>query len=124
MYPYVGKYIKDLTLAQIKTMDCGYQQLPGFPEQEQVKGFRMVELQDVLGPGQALPRQPGHAEHRDEGGGRRAGADRAARAVRPPGLRGDPPPPASSDQVTIQSFDWGALTADAPARADAGRWSR
>ena len=49
VYPYVGKYIKDLTLAQIKTMDCGYQQLPGFPEQEQVKGFRMVELKDVLG---------------------------------------------------------------------------
>ena len=48
MYPYVGKYIKDLTLAQIKTMDCGYQQLPGFPEQEQVKGWRMVELKDVL----------------------------------------------------------------------------
>ena len=48
MYPYVGKYIKDLTLAEIKTMDCGYQQLPGFPEQEQVKGFRMVELKDVL----------------------------------------------------------------------------
>jgi glycerophosphoryl diester phosphodiesterase len=49
VYPYVGKYIKDLTLAQIKTMDCGYQLLPGFPEQEQVKGFRMVELKDVLG---------------------------------------------------------------------------
>src|SRR3954452_15046314 len=48
MYPYVGKYIKDLTVAQIKTMDCGYQQLPGFPEQEQIKGFRMVELRDVL----------------------------------------------------------------------------
>jgi len=48
MYPYVGKYIKDLTLAQIRTMDCGYQQLPGFPEQERVPGFRMVELADVL----------------------------------------------------------------------------
>ena len=29
-------------------MDCGYQQLPDFPQQEQVKGFRMVELKDVL----------------------------------------------------------------------------
>jgi glycerophosphoryl diester phosphodiesterase len=48
MYPYVGKYIKDLTLAEIKTMDCGYQQLPGFPDQEQITGFRMVELKDVL----------------------------------------------------------------------------
>jgi glycerophosphoryl diester phosphodiesterase len=48
MYPYVGKYIKDLTLAEIETMDCGYQQLPGFPEQEQIQGFRMVELKDVF----------------------------------------------------------------------------
>ena len=48
MYPYVGKYIKDLTLAQIRTMDCGYQQLPGFPQQEQIKGWRMAELKDVL----------------------------------------------------------------------------
>ncbi|MFC3805907.1 glycerophosphodiester phosphodiesterase family protein [Terrabacter sp. MAHUQ-38] len=47
-YPYVGKYIKDLTLAQVKTMDCGYQQLPEFPEQEQIAGFRMAELKDVL----------------------------------------------------------------------------
>ena len=30
-------------------MDCGFQQLPGFPEQEQIKGLRMVELKDVLG---------------------------------------------------------------------------
>lgn len=48
MYPYLGKYIKDLTLAEIKTMDCGYQQLPGFPQQEQIKGWRMAELKDVL----------------------------------------------------------------------------
>ena len=48
MYPYVGKYIKDLTLAQIKTMNCGYQQRSGFPEQEVISGFRMVELKDVL----------------------------------------------------------------------------
>src|SRR5262245_32253739 len=43
MYPYVGKFIKDLTLAEIKTMNCGYQQLPGFPDQEVVPGFRMAE---------------------------------------------------------------------------------
>ena len=29
-------------------MDCGYQQLPGFPQQEQIKGWRMAELKDVL----------------------------------------------------------------------------
>jgi len=33
MYPYVGKYVKDLTLAQIKTLDCGSLRLDGFPLQ-------------------------------------------------------------------------------------------
>ena len=33
MYPYVGKYINQLTLAQIKTLDCGSLRLDGFPLQ-------------------------------------------------------------------------------------------
>jgi glycerophosphoryl diester phosphodiesterase len=107
-YPYVGKYIKDLTLAQIKTLDCGYQQLPGFPEQEVVKGFRMVELKDVLNlvksyhahqvklnietkveagtPEQTAPREVFVRRVYEEI--HRSGIER---------------------QVTIQSFDWGAL---------------
>jgi glycerophosphoryl diester phosphodiesterase len=71
MYPYVGKYIKDLTLAEIKTMDCGY--LPGFPDQEQIRGFRMVELKDVL----ALVRTD-HANHV-----RQIMADRGMRLPKP-----------------------------------------
>ncbi|KAH8926659.1 PLC-like phosphodiesterase [Atractiella rhizophila] len=31
LFPYVGKYIANLTLAQIKTLDCGSQHLTGFP---------------------------------------------------------------------------------------------
>jgi hypothetical protein len=30
MYPYVGKYITHLTLAQIKTLDCGSQRQNGY----------------------------------------------------------------------------------------------
>ena len=107
-YPYVGKYIKDLTLAQIKTMDCGYQQLPGFPEQEQVKGFRMVELKDVLG---LVRRYRAHQvklniETKVEAGAPEQTAPRALfvrrvfQEIRASGLE---------QQVSIESFDWGAL---------------
>jgi len=108
MYPYVGKYIKDLTLAQIKTMDCGYQQLPGFPDQEQVKGFRMVELKDVLDLVKSY-----HAnqvklniETKVEAGAPEQTAPRPLfvrrvfEEIRASGIE---------RQVTIQSFDWGAL---------------
>jgi glycerophosphoryl diester phosphodiesterase len=108
MYPYVGKYIKDLTLAQIKTMDCGYQQLPGFPEQEQIKGFRMVELKDVLNLVKSY-----HAnqvklniETKVEAGAPQQTAPRelfVRRAFEEIDASG------IEDQVTIQSFDWGAL---------------
>jgi glycerophosphoryl diester phosphodiesterase len=108
MYPYVGKYIKDLTLAQIKTMDCGYQQLPGFPEQEQIPGFRMVELKDVLNLVKSY-----HAnqitlniETKVEAGApeqtapRELFVRRVFEEIRASGIE---------RQVTIQSFDWGAL---------------
>jgi glycerophosphoryl diester phosphodiesterase len=108
MYPYVGKYIKDLTLAQIKTMDCGYQQLPGFPEQEQIKGFRMVELKDVLDLVKSY-----HAnqvmlniETKVEAGApeqtapRELFVRRVFEDIRASGI---------DNQVTIESFDWGAL---------------
>jgi len=31
MYPYVGKNVANLTLAQIKTLDCGSLRIDGFP---------------------------------------------------------------------------------------------
>ncbi|MFG2058673.1 glycerophosphodiester phosphodiesterase family protein [Micromonospora sp. NPDC048930] len=108
MYPYVGKYIKDLTLAQIKTMDCGYQQLPGFPAQEQIAGVRMAELRDVLDLVKSW-----HAnqvtlniETKVEAGApeqtapRELFVRRVFEEIRASGIE---------DQVTIQSFDWGAL---------------
>ncbi|MEU8269191.1 glycerophosphodiester phosphodiesterase family protein [Sphaerisporangium sp. NPDC049002] len=108
MYPYVGKYIKDLTLAQIKTMDCGYQQLPGFPEQEQIKGFRMVELKDVLNLVKSYHAKQVklNIETKVEAGApeqtapRELFVRRVFEEIRASGIE---------DQVTIQSFDWGAL---------------
>ncbi|MEU9824209.1 glycerophosphodiester phosphodiesterase family protein [Micromonospora chersina] len=108
MYPYVGKYVKDLTLAQIKTMDCGYQQLPGFPEQEQIAGVRMAELRDVL---DLVKTWRAHQvtlniETKVEAGApeqtapRELFVRRVFEEIRASGIE---------DQVTIQSFDWGAL---------------
>src|SRR4029079_16370441 len=106
--PYVGKYIKDLTLAEIKTMDCGYQQLPGFPEQEQIKGHRMVELKDVLGLVKSYKAKKVklNIETKVEAGApeqtapRELFVRRVFEEIHRSGIE---------KQVTIQSFDWGAL---------------
>lgn len=109
-YPYVGDYIKDLTLAQIETMNCGYQQLPGFPQQEQVDGVHLVELREVF---DLVKRYKArqltlNIETKVEAGAPQETAPRAlfvrrvAEEVAASGL---------SDQVTIQSFDWGSLMA-------------
>ncbi|MBB2740487.1 UNVERIFIED_ORG: glycerophosphoryl diester phosphodiesterase [Microbispora rosea subsp. rosea] len=108
MYPYVGKYIKDLTLAQIKTMDCGYQQLPGFPEQEVIHGFRMAELKDVLDLVRSYHAKQVtlNIETKVEAGApeqtapRELFVRRVYEEIHASGIE---------DQVTIQSFDWGAL---------------
>ncbi|WP_204061155.1 glycerophosphodiester phosphodiesterase family protein [Microbispora corallina] len=108
MYPYVGKYIKDLTLAQIKTMDCGYQQLPGFPEQEVIHGFRMAELKDVLDLVKSYHAKQVtlNIETKVEAGApeqtapRELFVRRVYEEIHASGIE---------DQVTIQSFDWGAL---------------
>lgn len=47
-FPYVGDRVADLSLAQIKTLDCGFTQLKGFPEQDVIEGNRIAELADVF----------------------------------------------------------------------------
>lgn len=108
MYPYVGKYIKDLTLAQIKTMDCGYQQLPGFPEQEQIKGFRMVELKDVLDLVKSYKAKQVklNIETKVEAGAPEQTAPRELFVRR---VHEEIHRSGIEKQVTVQSFDWGAL---------------
>ena len=46
-FPYSGKLIHDLTLAQIKTLDCGHTD-PGFPRQVAQPGAKMPTLQEVF----------------------------------------------------------------------------
>lgn len=46
-YPYVGKLVHELTLAQIETLDCG-RRLAEFPDAEVVRGNKIATLPQVF----------------------------------------------------------------------------
>lgn len=107
-YPYVGKYIKDLTLAEVRTLDCGSLRLPQFPGQRLSPGAQMPLLTEIFGLVKHY-----HAnnvwmniETKVEAGAPEQTAPReefvqiVARQVREAGML---------NRVTIQSFDWGSL---------------
>jgi len=48
MYPYVGKYIANLTLAQLKTLDCGSKRQENYPMQLTYPGTRISTLKEVF----------------------------------------------------------------------------
>lgn len=107
-FPYVGKYIKDLSLTQVKTLDCGTLRAEAHPEQETVPGARMILLADVL--------QLVAANHSDDvmlniETKVEAGAPHET-VAREPFVRAvleEVRAHNMLDRVTIQSFDWGAL---------------
>jgi glycerophosphoryl diester phosphodiesterase len=109
-YPYVGKFVKDLTLRQLKTLDCGYQQRPGYPQQVAVPGSRMLELHQVfdLVKKYRAKKVMMNIETKVEAGAPQETAPRElfVRLVYAEIARSG-----LSRQVTIQSFDWGALMA-------------
>lgn len=47
-YPYVGKFITNLTLAQIKTLDCGSKRQKKYPHQLVYPGARIPTLREVF----------------------------------------------------------------------------
>ena len=107
-FPFVGDHVKDLTLAQVRTLDCGSQTLPQFPRQRPEPGARMPLLSEVFD----LTRQYRasgvrfNIETKVEAGAPEQTAPReqfvqvAAREIEAARM---------SKRVTIQSFDWGAL---------------
>jgi glycerophosphoryl diester phosphodiesterase len=60
LFPYVGRRVRDLTLAQLKTLDCGSRTLPEFPRQVAVPGERIPTLAEVF----ALVRASGRTDVR------------------------------------------------------------
>ena len=107
-YPYVGKYIVNLTLAQVRTLDCGSQTLPQFPGQRPSPGARMPLLTEVF---DIVKRHRAdkvwmNVETKVEAGAPEETAPReefvriVSRQVRESGL---------AERISIQSFDWGSL---------------
>lgn len=47
-FPYVGKLFKDLSLAQVKTLNCGSRRLAGYPMQLIYPGSKISTLQEVF----------------------------------------------------------------------------
>jgi glycerophosphoryl diester phosphodiesterase len=109
-YPYVPdqRFIRDLTLAQVRTIDCGSLRLAQYPDQELAPGARMPLLSEVfdLVHRYDADRVKLNIETKVEAGAPEQTAPReqfvqvVASEVRKAGLL---------DQVTIQSFDWGSL---------------
>ncbi|HEY0359490.1 MAG TPA: glycerophosphodiester phosphodiesterase family protein [Mycobacteriales bacterium] len=105
---YVGRYVVTLTLAEVRTLDCGSQTLPQFPGQRPSPGARMPLLREVFDLVHSY-RAYGvtlNVETKVEAGAPRETAPReqfvqvvAAEVRRAHLLR----------QVTIESFDWGSL---------------
>lgn len=104
-FPYVGKLVHDLTLAQLKTLDCGSRTLPQFPRQVPVPGARIPTLTEVFDLVAASGRDdigmnietkispiaPGDTVPYD------VFTRKLVTAIRQAGM---------VDRVTIQSFDW------------------
>jgi len=107
-WPYVGDYVKDPTLAQVRTLDCGTRTKPQYPAQEAVPGAPMptltelFDLVDRYGADDVML----NVETKVEAGAPEQTAPRE-QFVRV--VAADIREARIADQVTIQSFDWGAL---------------
>lgn len=109
-FPYVPgtRFIRDLTLAQVRTIDCGSKRLADFPEQRTAPGARMPLLSEVFDLVHAYRADEVmlNVESKVEAGAPEQTAPREqfvqviAAEVRRAHLE---------NQVTIQSFDWGSL---------------
>lgn len=107
-FPYVGKYVKDLTLAQLRTLDCGSLQKPGYPQQVTHPGSQMMLLSEVfeLVADSANTDVRFNIETKIEAG---APEETAPRDQFVPAVLAVIAKSGMANRVTIQSFDWGAL---------------
>ncbi|MDN4644227.1 glycerophosphodiester phosphodiesterase family protein [Arthrobacter sp. PsM3] len=106
-FPYVGDRVAELSLAQIKTLDCGFTQLKGFPEQDVIEGNRIAELKDVFqlvrdaGAGKVRFNIETKVEDGKSGGEGMVALTKAVVAqIRASGM---------AERSTVQSFDWSSL---------------
>jgi len=107
-WPYAGKYIRNLTYAQVSTLDCGTQTLPSFPRQVAAPGAPMPLLSEVFDLVEDYDADDVmlNVETKVEAG---APAETAPRSQFVEVVADEVRDAELLDQVTIQSFDWGAL---------------
>ena len=105
-YPYVGKLVRDLTLQQIRTLDCG-KSLAGFPAAEVVRDNKIATLPQVFELADDYGADVRYnietkveAEKPETSAPPQQFVDVILAAVRAAG---------KVDQVEIQSFDWRTL---------------
>ncbi len=105
-YPYVGKLVHDLSLAQIRTLDCG-KPSSEFPTSEVVWGDKLAILPDVFALADSYRAAVRYnietkvdADHPSTSAGPQVFVDVVLAAVRSAG---------KVDRVEIQSFDWRTL---------------
>ncbi len=107
-FPYAGKYVKDLTFDQVRTLDCGSRRANGYPDQQLSPGAKMPTLAEVFGLARKYrawhvkfnieTKVEAAAPH--ETAPREQFVEVTSREVRKSGFYRN---------VTIQSFDWGTL---------------
>jgi glycerophosphoryl diester phosphodiesterase len=105
-YPYVGKLVHDLTLAQIRTLDCG-KLLAGFPDARVVRNNKVATLPEVFALADSYRANVRYnietkveAEKPENSASPSEFVDVILPAIRSAG---------KIDQVEIQSFDWRTL---------------
>ena len=107
-FPYVGRHVNTLTLAQLRTLDCGSRRRPEHPGQQLAPGSRMLQLHEVFefAASRGADDVRFSIELKVEAAAPRETAPReevvqvVAGEVRRAGV---------ADRVSVQSFDWGAL---------------
>jgi glycerophosphoryl diester phosphodiesterase len=105
-YPYVGKPVHELTLPQIRTLDCG-KQLTEFPRADVVRGNKIATLPEVFALADSYHADVRYnietkveADHPGASAEPQEFVDVILAAVRSAG---------KVDHVEIQSFDWRTL---------------
>ena len=107
-FPYVGKLVHDLTLRQLKTLDCGSKTPPELPRQVPVPGARIPTLDEVFDlvrssgrPDVSLNIETKISPLVQDTEPYRAFTTKLVRAIERARF---------VDRVTIQSFDWRTIT--------------
>ncbi|KAL8276519.1 hypothetical protein RQP46_011067 [Phenoliferia psychrophenolica] len=110
LFPYVGKFVANLTLAQVKTLDCGSLRQSGFPLQITAPGTKLSTLIEFFDFVDCATDNPVlfNIESKVDGDYRNFTrspedfVDAMAAVFKPMGA-------AMMDRITHQSFDWRAL---------------